>query len=112
MAGVGRNANDTAIVRSILSLGAELGLFVVAEGIETAAQAKALRKLGCSIGQGFHYGQPNPAGTAAISGARRFVEQTGPLVRSSRSGHPVRRRVPTINSIPRFSSDDLLPRHD
>ena len=58
--GVGRNPNDTAIVRSILSLGAELGVAVIAEGIETPAQELALRRLGCTLGQGYLYGRPGP----------------------------------------------------
>lgn len=61
VAGVGSNVNDTAIARSILTLGAELGLAVVAEGVETRAQQHALQKLGCTLGQGFLYGRPGPA---------------------------------------------------
>lgn len=41
--GVATNTHDTAIARSILSLGAELGLFVIAEGIETVAQQERCR---------------------------------------------------------------------
>lgn len=61
VAGVGSNANDTAIVRSILALGAELGLTVVAEGIETRAQQHALQRQGCTMGQGYLYGRPGPS---------------------------------------------------
>jgi PAS domain S-box-containing protein len=48
--GVGRRA--TAIARSILALGRELDLVVIAEGIETEAQLEHLHLLGCRIGQG------------------------------------------------------------
>lgn len=68
--GVDRNVNDAAIARSILSLGAELGLVVVAEGIETVAQQDALRALGCSLGQGFLYGRPSPADAVPVDRAR------------------------------------------
>jgi PAS domain S-box-containing protein len=61
VAGLNHDEHSTAIVRSILSLGAELGLIVIAEGIETTAHADALRELGCSIGQGYLYGRPTPA---------------------------------------------------
>jgi PAS domain S-box-containing protein len=61
VAGVASDPTDTAIVRSIVSLGAELDLVVVAEGIETSAQETAVRSLGCSIGQGYLYGRPIPA---------------------------------------------------
>lgn len=43
VARVGQRVNDTAIIRSILSRGAELELFVVAEGIETRAQHDELK---------------------------------------------------------------------
>ena len=72
VAGVGDDANDTAIVRSILSLGAELGVAVIAEGIETEAQAHALRQLGCVFGQGFLYGRPTPAAAVPIHRTRRL----------------------------------------
>jgi EAL domain-containing protein (putative c-di-GMP-specific phosphodiesterase class I) len=61
VAGIDHDANGTAIARSILSLGAELGIAVVAEGIETVAEERTMRKLGCTIGQGFLYGHPTPA---------------------------------------------------
>ncbi|HUS61144.1 MAG TPA: EAL domain-containing protein, partial [Acidimicrobiales bacterium] len=73
VAGVGHDPNDRAIVRSILSLGAELDLLVVAEGVETVEQQTALRKLGCSTAQGFLYGRPTPAGEVPIHRARRLV---------------------------------------
>ena len=49
---------DAAITRAMLSMGNELGLQTIAEGIETPAQAKALRALGCNAGQGFLLGRP------------------------------------------------------
>ena len=71
---VDHNVNDAAIVRSIVQLGAELGLAVVAEGIETEAQQQALQDLGCTVGQGFLYGRPTPAADIpvhrTVSGAR------------------------------------------
>lgn len=54
-----------AIVRAIHDLARALRLEVVAEGIETAAQADTLRRLGCRIVQGYAYGRPMPAATAA-----------------------------------------------
>ena len=66
VAGVDHNAEDAAIARSIVSLGAELDLVVIAEGIETASQQSALQKLGCTIGQGYLLGRPVPAADLAI----------------------------------------------
>jgi diguanylate cyclase (GGDEF)-like protein len=48
------------IVRSTVDLAHSLGLDVVAEGIEDAGTAVALRALGCDLGQGFHYARPVP----------------------------------------------------
>jgi len=52
---------DWPIVESLVALGANLGLAVVAEGIETAEQAQALNKLGCAWGQGHFFGRALPA---------------------------------------------------
>jgi predicted signal transduction protein with EAL and GGDEF domain len=49
------------IVRTCVSLARELNLKVVAEGVETEAQAAALRALGCDQAQGFLYSPPVPA---------------------------------------------------
>ena len=51
---------DAAIVTAITSLAAELGLIVVAEGVETAAQAERLRTLGCQLAQGYYFSDPVP----------------------------------------------------
>ena len=50
-----------AIVRTTVDLGRELGLRVVAEGVETADQRAALAELGCTAAQGYHFFQPMPA---------------------------------------------------
>ncbi len=49
---------DVAIVSAIVALGHALGLRVTAEGVETAAQAVLVRKLGCDELQGFYYARP------------------------------------------------------
>lgn len=51
-------ANEAAVVRAIVLLGNSLGKLVVAEGIETAAQLKQLRELGCRLGQGYLLARP------------------------------------------------------
>jgi EAL domain-containing protein (putative c-di-GMP-specific phosphodiesterase class I) len=48
----------TAIVRSVLALGRELGLTVVAEGVETEAQWAALKGMGCVLFQGYLFARP------------------------------------------------------
>jgi diguanylate cyclase (GGDEF)-like protein len=53
------------VARSMVYLAAQLGLEVVAEGIETSVCAEVLRDLECGYGQGYLYGRPMPAEQAA-----------------------------------------------
>ena len=53
--------DDTAIVRTTIELGHELGLTVVAEGIEDQATWDRLTALGCDLGQGYFFVRPEPA---------------------------------------------------
>jgi diguanylate cyclase (GGDEF)-like protein len=53
--------DDATIVRSTIELAHNLGLEVVAEGIESAAMWHRLRQLGCDIGQGYYLSGPLPA---------------------------------------------------
>ena len=48
-------------MRSAIDLGHNLGLTVVAEGVEGAEHVAALRELGCDIAQGYHFARPMPA---------------------------------------------------
>jgi diguanylate cyclase (GGDEF)-like protein len=50
-----------ALVASTIDLGHNLGLTVVAEGVEDEATAEALRGLGCDVAQGYHFGKPAAA---------------------------------------------------
>jgi diguanylate cyclase (GGDEF)-like protein len=53
--------NEGLVARAIISLGHNLKLKVVAEGVETDAQFEFLKKHGCDEVQGFHFGKPVPA---------------------------------------------------
>jgi diguanylate cyclase (GGDEF)-like protein len=55
------SSEDTAIVRSIIVMAHNLGLEVIAEGVETPAQAEFLRAHGCEELQGYLYGKPMAA---------------------------------------------------
>ncbi len=54
----GLDGSAPLILRSVIALAHELGKEVVAEGVETAADAAYLRSIGCEYGQGFYYGEP------------------------------------------------------
>jgi EAL domain-containing protein (putative c-di-GMP-specific phosphodiesterase class I) len=53
-------SGDEAIVRGMIGIGRDLGLTVVAEGVETAEQRDILMREGCEVGQGYFYSRPVP----------------------------------------------------
>jgi diguanylate cyclase (GGDEF)-like protein/PAS domain S-box-containing protein len=55
------DSGDAAIVGSTIGLSKQLGLSVIAEGIENRAAADLLMSMGCEQGQGFFFGRPMPA---------------------------------------------------
>ncbi|HEX4881775.1 MAG TPA: EAL domain-containing protein [Porticoccaceae bacterium] len=54
------DANDAAIVESIIAIAHNLKLRTVAEGVETQAQGDKLREMGCLVHQGYFYSRPLP----------------------------------------------------
>jgi diguanylate cyclase (GGDEF)-like protein len=69
------DSRAASIVRAVLDMAQGLGLVLVAEGIETAAQAAVLQRLGCTLGQGFHLCRPAIAAdvTALLAASARPV---------------------------------------
>ncbi len=57
---LGSDKPGEVVVRAILDIATQLGMRVVAEGIETAVQAQALQKFGCALGQGYFFARPVP----------------------------------------------------
>jgi EAL domain-containing protein (putative c-di-GMP-specific phosphodiesterase class I) len=59
--GMTTTSQDAVLVRTAIDLGHNLGLTVVAEGVEGAEHVRALQDLGCDIAQGFHFARPMPS---------------------------------------------------
>ena len=65
------NQNDAVIARTIIALGRSLGLRVLAEGVELAAQRDFLFQHGCDAYQGYLYAPALPASTVLSAGGKR-----------------------------------------
>jgi EAL domain-containing protein (putative c-di-GMP-specific phosphodiesterase class I) len=62
VSGIDQDPRAQAIVAAIISLARELGIEVMAEGVESTAEARELLRLGCAHAQGHHFARPMPAG--------------------------------------------------
>lgn len=82
-----RADSDTAVLAAIVALGTALGLEVVGEGVETAAQAAILHRLGCGLAQGYHFGRP----VEAVDDAPPRRGRTSPV-----PPHPAKRTSVTV----------------
>jgi EAL domain-containing protein (putative c-di-GMP-specific phosphodiesterase class I) len=67
--GVDTDAARQALIAGMVHFANEIGCVLVAEGIETEAERRALRRLGVSFGQGYLLGRPVPA--EVLAGGRR-----------------------------------------
>lgn len=83
---VTENSDDAAIIAAIVSLAKTLKLDIVAEGVETADQARTLAEQGCRIMQGYFFSKPVPADelTQLLREDARF---RGKIMRSLRHAH-------------------------
>lgn len=61
------DARTETVVRRAIEMSHELGLRVVAEGVESEDAERTLRRLGCDKGQGYHFGRPVPAEELELS---------------------------------------------
>jgi diguanylate cyclase (GGDEF)-like protein/PAS domain S-box-containing protein len=77
VSGLATSPRDASIVEGVIAIAAALGHKVVAEGVETTAQADKLRVLGCGYAQGFLWSQPvRAADIPAVSERIRPATQT------------------------------------
>jgi diguanylate cyclase (GGDEF)-like protein/PAS domain S-box-containing protein len=77
---VGSDSREELLLASLVSLGTDLALTVVAEGVERLDQVEKLERLGCHLGQGFVFSPPRPL--AELLGHYRFSPtpvRRGPL---------------------------------
>lgn len=69
---------DRAIVRGVIHMVRDLGLQVIAEGVENAPAAHYLRQLGCHKGQGYYFGKP----CSAVQFAELYLRPQGQLAQA------------------------------
>jgi diguanylate cyclase (GGDEF)-like protein len=84
------SSDDAIIVRSTVDMAANLGLTVLAEGVESAATMQYLRSIGCQAGQGYFMSRPLPAGDVAswIEDWRARAQSLfPPIAIAKKSGH-------------------------
>jgi diguanylate cyclase (GGDEF)-like protein len=70
-----QDESDLIIVRSTINLGHDLGLRVIAEGVEDGATLDELAALGCDLAQGYHVSRPMPADAFNAWLTRPLVEE-------------------------------------
>jgi diguanylate cyclase (GGDEF)-like protein/PAS domain S-box-containing protein len=84
VAGLGHDETLTLLTRTVVQLGRELGLRVIAEGIEQPRQLTALREMGCGYGQGFLVAAPMTAVGVQALIAKTEGEETNGASRNMR----------------------------
>ncbi|WP_291994571.1 bifunctional diguanylate cyclase/phosphodiesterase [Candidatus Accumulibacter sp. ACC003] len=77
--GIPGDKDDSAIARAIISMAKNLGLSVIAEGVETAAQIDFLRDAGCEEMQGYYFSRP----LSADAFAELLLRTNGPQLSKS-----------------------------
>lgn len=93
-----KNKESRQIVHTIISLADNLGMDVVAEGIETVEQADELKSLGCQYAQGYFFSKPINKGSveALLNSAMRGTDKCGTMTELSA---PFRAAQPALTSI-------------
>jgi EAL domain-containing protein (putative c-di-GMP-specific phosphodiesterase class I) len=92
-----RGGDDAAIVESVVRLAASIGLDVVAEGVETPAQASFLQSLGCPAAQGFLFAQPQHPDDMDDTAVPDWIGPSGPI--PPPSGSRVPRAAADLNQV-------------
>jgi diguanylate cyclase (GGDEF)-like protein len=66
VSGINQGKKSDAIIRAVSGMGATLGMEIVAEGLETVEQVRAVSEAGCTLGQGYYFSRPVPDYLAAM----------------------------------------------
>ncbi len=77
---LGQEAEDTAIVQTVITLAKTLGLEVVAEGVERVDQLAQLREMECDLAQGYYFARPIASESMPALLAGDTQPWTGPLL--------------------------------
>ena len=83
---LGKARDCSAIVRAIARLGADLGMTITAEGVETIEQLRLVRECGCTQVQGYFFGRPSPV-DALRDQFRMDMAPAGKLLETSTGGY-------------------------
>ena len=76
---MGQDEGSSKIVKSVVNLGRDLSLEVVAEGVENAELARLLLAAGCHYGQGFGYAPALPAQEAEVYLNESLADGSAPI---------------------------------
>jgi EAL domain-containing protein (putative c-di-GMP-specific phosphodiesterase class I) len=77
--GIPHDREALAVIRAVAALAQNLGIRLNAEGVEEEAQVNLLRMLGCTEGQGYLFGRPQPAEDILKSLAAQLAAAPVPL---------------------------------
>jgi len=99
------DSGDVAIVRAAISLARELGIEVIAEGVETSFQLELLAEAGCHYMQGFYFSHPLPAQSAGE------ILRQGRIAAAITAAPPTRQAAPAAIDRP-SSANPAASRHD
>jgi diguanylate cyclase (GGDEF)-like protein len=95
---------DRAVVRSIIDLGRNLGLDVVAEGVTAPGTRRALQEMGCRLAQGFLFAEPVP-----VTHVPRLVERYGVVPRAQPGPSTPLPRRPVKATVLPDPADEITP---
>lgn len=69
--------SDTAIVQAVVAFAACMDLTVTVEGVETATQREAVRRMGCDRAQGYYFSRPRPRPMPEAEAAQLLANLSG-----------------------------------